>query len=308
MLRRSTAYMASCLLAVVLVSLGSDAASLKGQTAFGRSLTSNKKFMARLLESDCAVGFYSSSAAPPPPAYGAYPPPSAAYPPPPAAYPSSYPPPPPPASDCTPCPAGSTSPVAASSVTDCTACAAGFTTSGAGGACVEIGIPAIDLRKQRDVLFEFLGPEFTTFQGESQAYRDEFNSTITSRMAAAITNNGVWVYAWNSGSIVADTRVSFADGTSAGDMDNAINYLVDNAGSVFGDLSAFGVTGVRGVALNDDDDDDSNALAIGLGVGLGLGIPLIAGIIFFCFWKKRRDGQNVAPNAPNVGTYSRVDI
>eukprot|EP00798_Chlamydomonas_sp_ICE-L_P021782 gene21782-28801_t len=334
MLRRSTAYMASCLLAVVLVSHGSDAASLKGQTAFGRSLTSNKKFMARLLESDCDVGFYSSAAVSsvdsPPPAYGAYPAPPAAYPPsypptpaygaypaPPAAYPSSYPPAPaygaypappaaypssyppaiaygaypaPPAayppsypevsylldytfhsaSDCTPCPAGNTSPAAASSVTECTACAAGFTTSGAGGACVEIGIPALDLSKQRDVLFEFMGPDFTSFQGESQAYRDDFNSTITSKLAAAITNNdGVWLYVWRAGSIVTDNRVSFAAGTSDGHMDDAINYLVENAVSVFGDLSAFGVTGIR--------------------VGLGVGIPLIAGIIFFCIWKKRRN-------------------
>eukprot|EP00798_Chlamydomonas_sp_ICE-L_P013736 gene13736-19637_t len=285
----TTVYVASCLLAIMLLSHGAAAARLKAQV-LGRSLAAKEINLARMLEgSDCEAGFYPSPSSPP--VYGAYPPgPS------PPSYPPSYPPTYPPTS-CTPCPAGSTSPAGASTIDECTACAAGFTSPGAGGACQEIIVPGIDLSKQRDVMFEFLGPDFTAFQAESQADRNSFNSTITDRMAAAISNEGVWVYIWRSGSIVTDNRVTFAEGTSAGNMDAAIRTLADNAAAVFGDLSAFGVTGVRGQALNENEDDDDNALAIGLGVGLGVGIPLLAGLIFFFILRSRRGEQTVAPNA-----------
>eukprot|EP00798_Chlamydomonas_sp_ICE-L_P015871 gene15871-22002_t len=164
-------------------------------------------------------------------------------------------------------------------------------------ACADCGDPCIDLTIQRDARFEFLGTDCTSFLGGAATTIANFNRTITGKINDASICNAVWSYLFTCGSIVTDNRLTYPAGTSASDMDGDVQTLVDNAGAVFGDLSEFGITGVRGQALNADDDDDDNSLAIGLGVGLGVGIPLIAGIIFFCIWRKRRSEQNVAPAA-----------
>eukprot|EP00798_Chlamydomonas_sp_ICE-L_P015872 gene15872-22004_t len=197
---------------------------------------------------------------------------------------------------CLLCPVKSRDMAGASSVAECLGCGAGKTST-AGGACADVVIPAIDLTIQRDARFEFLGTDCTSFLGGAATTIANFNRTITGKINDASICNAVWSYLFTCGSIVTDNRLTYPAGTSAGDMDGDVQTLVDNAGAVFGDLSEFGITGVRGQALNADDDDDDNSLAIGLGVGLGVGIPLIAGIIFFCIWRKRRSEQNVAPAA-----------
>jgi len=170
-------------------------------------------------------------------------------------------------------------------------------------------IPGIDLTIQRDVQFEFLGPDFATFMSGDPATIKSFNDTVTQRLNTGSICDVTWLYKWFSGSIVSDFRMTYPAGTTQQAMDDDVNNVLNNAANVFGDLSSFGVIGVRGNCLSncgngDDgdngDDDDNNALAIGLGVGLGVGIPLIAGIIFFCIWKKRRSDQNVAPTSQSA--------
>eukprot|EP00798_Chlamydomonas_sp_ICE-L_P010988 gene10988-4947_t len=140
-------------------------------------------------------------------------------------------------------------------------------------------VPTIDRTVQRDVQFEFFGPDCSVFLAENRTVADNFNRTITAKIGGASTATSVWIYMFTCGSIVADVRLTFAAGTPAAAMDAGVQTLVENVVLIFGDLSAFGVTSIEAQAVEEGDvnsnDKDDLTLAIGLGIGLGVGIPLI---------------------------------
>lgn len=153
------------------------------------------------------------------------------------------------------------------------------------------------MTKQREATFRFLGPNFDDFTKDVENAQ-EFNRTTTDLINKASTAGNVWLTSWSPGSVISSFRLTYQDGTSATDMDGDIKDIQSNAAQVFGDnLKKFGVVGIEVMGIPSSppaDDDDDKSLAIGLGVGLGVGIPLVAGVIFYCIWSRRRQ-QVVTP-------------
>lgn len=199
------------------------------------------------------------------------------------------------------CPAGSFSTTGAEGIESCLPCPSGQY-SYDGTSCKALVIPALDSTIQREVTFRFLGINFDEFSKDVEKSQ-QFNQTTVNLVNDASAAVTVWLTTWSSGSVIAPFRMTYQDGTSVADMDADKNNLQTNAAQVFGDnLKKFGVTGIEVMGDNPappeglNDDDDSNTLAIALGVGLGVGIPLIAGVIFYCIWSRRKQ-QVIAPGS-----------
>eukprot|EP00798_Chlamydomonas_sp_ICE-L_P006784 gene6784-3824_t len=92
------------------------------------------------------------------------------------------------------------SPDGASSVSECVGCGPGKSSVG-GSPCTDVVVPAIDMTIQRDVRFEFLGPECISFLNGDSGTVVSFNRTITARIDEGSIASFVWAYLFACGSV-----------------------------------------------------------------------------------------------------------
>eukprot|EP00798_Chlamydomonas_sp_ICE-L_P006817 gene6817-30789_t len=176
---------------------------------------------------------------------------------------SPPPPPPPPPSPyyaCLPCRAGTWSSEDVYGSSGCVSCGPGKTSSGLGGPCFDVQVPLINITIQRDVIFRFNGGDSICVEFFKSATQvDNFNETITKAIYANSVANVVWPYKFTCGSnnIVVDVRLTFDPNMSSDVMGSNVKKLVDSAGTMFGDISRYGITSVGYI-----NDDDENSLAI----------------------------------------------
>lgn len=175
----------------------------------------------------------------------------------------------------------------------------------------------VDLTIQRELLLKMVGKleggteasYYADMMARSAAFKQSFNDTVTGLVKDASTlADSVKLVKWYEGSIVTVLILTYPYGTPREAMTADVLSVANEASAFASKLSAFGVTSVTGsvpqssidAGLSDNDDDDSNkSLAIGLGVGLGVGVPLVAAVIFYCIWRRRKE-QVVAPGAQSA--------